>query len=608
MSSMQGLLVEWSPMRFIAGLICFAIVAGAVLSADEGAKKTPAEFARESVANLNYTIRPTSENDPKKLSVMLVATGHLPGHGLVAKLADWGEWTSASFSYLQNVRIDGRSISMTDSGTCAIPSALLADHRLKITYDLILKPAESPEHQERPLLPYLDDQHIFAFASNTLMDLAVNDTPLPAEITIRIDAPRHQQVFTGWAGLSADDQDIRVPTRLSSANGVFAIGKSFGHTTENINGTLLEVAQFATAPDAVPAVAEVARTMIAAYSSSTGRGPHAPVRILIERSKEEGVTRGTHTDAGLVVELPSILPLSEPAKELIAHELFHDWLGTQLVGDDSLVWFSEGFTDYFALWHAAAHGLTTPNRFANRILSIEREARSSSSFGRVKFADTGIQWRDDDGPNETLAYRGGALLAFVVDAELRRNHSQSVSAVIRGLFESTSGTYQLADIRHVMTQLGLVHLYEQSMAASEMPEASPLLIALGFDETWENASLTYLGIEARFEGAVDSGDIVPAVVTAIDSAGPAASSGLLVGDRIVGYGTQRGNPPILGDEAPQQYRFGLNRIPSGAKSAPLDIVRDGQSRRVDIAPVLVAGGQRIQLQWNPDRHTGFFDE
>jgi hypothetical protein len=591
----------------ISALICFAIVAvGAALSADEGAQKTSAEIAREPVMNLSYTIRLTSEKDPKKLRIALIAAGQLSTQGLVAKLADWGEWTSAPYSYLQNVRVDGRPISVTDSGTCAIPPALLADHRLEVTYDLVVKSAGSPEHDERRLLPYRDAHHIFAFASNTLMDLTVNDTPLPAEITIRVDAPRHQQVFTGWAGLSADHQTTPVSNRLSSANGVFAIGKSFGHTTENVGGTVLEVAQFTAAPDLVPAVAEVARTLIGAYSNSTGRGPHASVRILIERSKEEGVTRGTHTDAGLVVELPGTLPLSEPAKELIAHELFHDWLGSQLVGGDSLVWFSEGFTDYLALWHAASQGVIPPKRFADRILSIEREARSSTSFGRVKFADPGIQWRDGDGPNETLAYRGGALLAFIVDAELRQNHKQTASAVIRGLFESTSGTYHLADIRDVMTQLSLAHLYEQAIAGSEMPEASPLLVALGFEETRETASLTYLGIEARFEGAADSVDIVPAVVTAIDSAGPAASAGLLQGDRIVAYGAQRGNPPILSGEAPKEYRFGLNRIPSGAKSVPLDVVRDGQSRRVEVVPILVPGGYRIQMQWNPKRSTGFF--
>jgi predicted metalloprotease with PDZ domain len=193
-----------------------------------------------------------------------------------------------------------------------------------------------------------------------------------------------------------------------------------------------------------------------------------------------------------------------------------------------------------------------------------------------------------------------------VDAELRQNHKQTASAVIRGLFKSTSGTFDLADIRDVMTQLSLAHLYEQAIAGNEMPEARPLLIAQGFDETWETASLTYLGIEARFEGAADSGDIVPAVVTAIDSAGPAASAGLLPGDRIVAYGAQRGNPPILSDEAPKNYRFGLNRIPSGAKSVPLDVERNGQSRSMEIVPVLVPGGRRAQLQWNPERSTGFF--
>jgi hypothetical protein len=387
---------------------------------------------------------------------------------------------------------------------------------------------------------------------------------------------------------------------------VFAIGQSFCYVTENLNETVLEIAQFVPPPDGTAAVAEVARTMIGSFSSAIGKGPNGPVRILIERSQDEEVMRGTHTDVGLVVELPGVLPLSDPAKELIAHELFHDWLGSQLKGEDSLAWFSEGFTDYLSLWHATAAGVIAPERFVSRILGIEREAKSSASFGDVKFADGGTNWRDGDGPNETLAYRGGALLALTVDTELRIRSGQTLNALIRGLFQSPSPTYQLADIRDIMAQLGIADVYDRSIAGSDLPDARATLITQGFDEAVETASLTYLGIEAQFDGPTES-DVVPAIVRAIDPVGPAAKAGVVPGDRIVAFGDRRGNPPSFAADAPQRYRFGLNVIPSGAKSVTLDLIRDGQPLQVEIAPVLVPGGRRVGLKWNPDRRTGYFD-
>jgi hypothetical protein len=138
-----------------------------------------------------------------------------------------------------------------------------------------------------------------------------------------------------------------------------------------------------------------------------------------------------------------------------------------------------------------------------------------------------------------------------------------------------------------------------------MPPVLPALVALGFDTVEEQVALTYLGIEARLERG-DSLDVVPAVVTALDSAGPAARAGVRVGDRITAYGDRRNNPPQLGPGTPDRYRFALNVIPSGARTAPLRIERDGVTREISVAPVLIRGGRRVLVRWNPARGTGFF--
>ena len=53
----------------------------------------------------------------------------------------------------------------------------------------------------------------------------------------------------------------------------------------------------------------------------------------------------------------------------------------------------------------------------SRIASNRRRAPDGSSW---RFGDPDVGWRDHDGPREKLGYRGGAMLAFHADVELRR--------------------------------------------------------------------------------------------------------------------------------------------------------------------------------------------
>jgi predicted metalloprotease with PDZ domain len=223
----------------------------------------------------------------------------------------------------------------------------------------------------------------------------------------------------------------------------------------------------------------------------------------------------------------------------------------------------------------------------------------------VRFSDSKVKWRDGDGPNETMTYHGGALLAFFTDIQLR-HRGATVTDLIRQLLSRPQRTYGLNDIRNAMTRLGVSDVYRQSIAGTHVPAVRPLLIAAGFDEdkVSEPASLTYLGIEARPE-STDPMAVVPAVVVAIDPAGPAAKVGLQVGDRIVDIGDRRGDPPMIGPTEVTRYRFGLNVIPSGARTVTLRVATKGSVREVQVVPVRRSGGVRYPLRWNPERGARF---
>ena len=579
-----------------------------IACAPSGAVQQPHATANDPAAAppVEYRIQYAAAANDGTLRVSLRARSLRPASGdVVIALPDWGEWTTAPEPYVRGLQIDGSAFAFDAAGRLSVPRALVADEELVVTYQLSVRHVASAAHRERRLLPYRDATHVFGFVKNTLAELLVDGRAIRRPSVVSIEAAADEAIFTGWGGHSLGRQTARASAEFPAENGAFAIGRASGLTMRSVGGVPVEIAQFASGPDMTVEIAGYVESLVAAMSRTTGRGPRGPMRILLEPQRAEGVFGGTHTNDGTVVYFP-VAPLSVIAKLTLAHEVFHDWLGSHLLADDSVTWFNEGFTDYIALWHAAAAGLVTPAQFAERMLDIERDARTSTSLGRVRFAEPGTKWRDGDGANETMAYRGGALIAFFADIQLRQR-GETVTGLIRELLSRPKREYGLNDIRIAMANLGVSDVYKQSIDGTHVPTVRPLLIAAGFDEdkVAQPATLTYLGIDAHYEGSGSIG-VIPAVVRAIDPAGPAAKVDLRVGDRIMSIGDLRGDPPAIVPSEQTRYRFGLNVVPSSASTVTLRIERKGSGSEVQIAPVRRAGGVRYPLQWNSERGARFF--
>lgn len=558
-------------------------------------------------AKLVYTVtyEPAIQS---RLLISLRATGlRASAGGLVCELPDWGEWASATFPYLRNLRIDGRQLKLRSDGTIPVPRAFLVDGELRVSYEILVYPLASVEHQQRRFLPYHSRDHVFAFVQNTLVRLRVAGSSLDVTKIVHV-GQANDTVFTGWAGLGSGPQ----AGELAADDGIFAFGRPIRHTVVNGGGVRVEVAQYADVTDVTRAITDIATALLPTYARATGQKSSGVVRFVVEESSSEEIANGTTTGAGIVLSLSKAAmttlaetgQLPDSIKRLIAHELFHCWLGAELREDGSVAWFSEGFTDYISLKHSVAVGVISPTRFAERMLEIEQLARAQAAHGRPAFANLSVNWRD--GANETIAYRAGALLAFLVDVRLRERSHKTAAEIIRALFRGESRKYQLPQIRDAMTTLGLQDVYKEFVEGSDLPAVRSLLTAIGYDEVKEPAALTYLGIEARFTGPSSTDDVVPAVVVDVDPKGPGPKAGILPGDTIVGYGSRRVNPPELNSNAPERYRFGLNLIPSGTKLVPLDVLRNGEKLQVTVTPVLIPGGQRVSLRWNSERGKEFF--
>ncbi len=542
----------------------------------------------------------SSDAAAKCWRVQLRAQGIDPAAGDVRLvLADWGEWTEVD-GYLRELSVRP-PVHQDPQSSCTflVDRPFGWDGTIEGSYALALTRFGSSTQQAHGLLPTYEGRSVAAFSANTLFDVHQGEEPLDAVRAIRFVTERDLTIATGWGGLSEGEQVVQFHHPLDNVPLLF--GEATGSSAEDWEDLRYEVVQFGAGSDATQQVLDVARTLIPLYGRHCGRVQDEPVRLFLSPLRGGG----THTDHGSVVAEPydSIdAGLSPEYVRLLAHEMFHDWLGGALKppDDESLVWFHEGFTEYLAVWHVAASSLAKREWFAERIAAMDAEARDSQAFGQVAFGDLSVRWRDDNGSNETLGYRGGALLAFFADLELRQDGQPGLPRLVADLLEHGERDLTLPAIRDWMETNGLADFYARFVLEPALfPAVDPALEDLGFELYESEASLTYLGIQ------VEGGETLGRVV-AVDPEGPAARADVKIGDRIFGYFPTRTHPPRIAGSVTTPFRCGLDAIASGAEAAELDVLRDGRELKLSVVPRLIPGGVRTGYRAGSEHLAEFF--
>jgi len=556
-----------------------------------------------SAQELRYEIRLNSAASGQTLAFKVSGSGFRAAQApLDAHLPNWGDWADLGRPYIQNITVNNRPASPNMVGT--IP---LGTGSFVLRYELPVLDDTSPDAHRFPHLPRGGPGTAVAAVFNTLVVIKRGGVPVAARASIRLTAPRTGGTFTGWAGFAEGAQSARVLPVAEGENGFYAFGV-LGPALHTANGIRLEVVSAVGGAWRVNDITALASRTLPVLQRTTGVAPDSVVRIIVQRSGLPGVTRGTTTRFGIAVALPPDDTLNEASRSVVVHEFTHLWIGRRFP-DERLIWFMEGFTDYLALWTAAAAGVVTPDWFAQRLAAIADEVAALPPAPARPLSAQAVR-RDSDGSAERLAYRGGALAAFSLDVALRGADKGTLGSFIGKLLKTPDSVLTERAIRASAEAMGAGAEFRTAVDSVPLTSPWPALRSVGFVISEEPASLVALGIAAEADGRQSHLTKGPAIVRAVDPNGPSAAADIVPGDTVIIRTARRQNPPThdvaITSVSLGAYTFGSSIVPSGSRTVTLEVRRSGATRTVEVTPRLVQGGLRLSAKWEPSRASRFF--
>ena len=173
---------------------------------------------------------------------------------------------------------------------------------------------------------------------------------------------------------------------------------------------------------AMDLVRRIARTEMGFFGSA----PTDQITVLLSANGITGDERfdvyGVHTGSSVLVMLDADTTwgmLEEQAASVIAHEMFHGWLGEAMrQTDPSMLWFTEGATTWYAARMLTAAGIWRPDH-ARGVLGarLDRDYANNPLLGRLSVATAAAEVMAS---NEQVryGYAGGVTACMALDEML----------------------------------------------------------------------------------------------------------------------------------------------------------------------------------------------
>jgi len=269
---------------------------------------------------------------------------------------------------------------------------------------------------------------------------------------------------------------------------------------------------------------------------------------------------------------------------LLSHEMFHLWNVKRIRPAEmwpydyhaeqytSLLWWSEGVTDYYADLSNWRAGIWNDTMFLGNVMQNIQQVESAPE-----------PWSEEDGSLATwinevyvnssqLYYPKGSLTGLLMDISIRdaTNNAHSLDEVTRALFEryyKQGKGFKTSDLLALLREFGMpdVNGFYQKYVNGRDP--------LPYDQVFPLAGLAakkienttpFLGVQMTGDGATISG-LVPG--------GAAEAAGVQIGDTVISIGSVQvaAGGPDWGEAYRREYR--------GKAGQPIDVVvrRKGQT-------------------------------
>jgi predicted metalloprotease with PDZ domain len=263
----------------------------------------------------------------------------------------------------------------------------------------------------------------------------------------------------------------------------------FYHEAMNVEGADLELVLPALHGDDTSGVADVAERVMALYgkimpASSPGRYE----LVLFPSYANDGESylnaSVVTTDAAFSEDQHLIW------SGLLAHEMFHYWNGVQLASSEphDTQWFTEGFTEYYAVLAQEHLGLIDRDQFERRLeqnLGNYAFFLQNDAFEDLSLRDAGA----DKTRNRMGVYNGGFVIALALDVQIHADTGgeRSLDDVMRLLFSRfvrTGQQYTFDDIVAAVSEVAgrdYTAFFTDHVEGREPVDAGALFGTLGFD-------------------------------------------------------------------------------------------------------------------------------
>lgn len=317
-----------------------------------------------------------------------------------------------------------RRIEVEDRAAGHYVATVGRDGQVRFRYNVVL------EHDPGPGKGIGWDETPHRFMDGVLWTgRALFVTPDDAAFELRFEAAEGERVSTSLTPAGDDSNTGRAARTADLRETYLGVGRHAVREFE-ISGADVTLAVDGAAAESIDFIEETVTRFMTAASELVDGSPPARCQVIITATSEEGGGSTYHRDAHYLVKGPPQRGGDPSWQRVLCHEMFHLWVPGLIGFDSREMWYSEGFTDYFAHRLMVDSGLLEPDHFQRLV-----EGWIGAYLGQV--GPIGLRKAGELGAkNNNLIYQGGALAALCLDIALRKasRNKRSLGNVMAELY------------------------------------------------------------------------------------------------------------------------------------------------------------------------------